>query len=121
MKTAMPPIRRRKPVRPSPHRLGSGFAVSGCCRHARADGCFRARSVRPSAAGGQTRRPRVEIRAAARYGRGVDGRTAEGHRSVETVVVGAGQAGLIMSHLLQKAGREHIVLERRTVLGGGWL
>jgi putative flavoprotein involved in K+ transport len=40
--------------------------------------------------------------------------------SVETVVVGAGQAGLAMSRLLGQAGRDHIVLERRSTLGGGW-
>jgi putative flavoprotein involved in K+ transport len=42
-------------------------------------------------------------------------------RAVETVVVGAGQAGLVMSRLLHEAGREHVVLDRRAVLGGGWL
>ena len=41
-------------------------------------------------------------------------------RSVETVVVGAGQAGLLASHLLREAGREHVLLERRGTLGGGW-
>lgn len=40
---------------------------------------------------------------------------------VETVVVGAGQAGLSMSALLRQAGREHLVLDRRDRLGGGWL
>jgi putative flavoprotein involved in K+ transport len=39
---------------------------------------------------------------------------------IETVIVGAGQAGLTMSALLAQAGREHIVLERRATLGGGW-
>lgn len=38
----------------------------------------------------------------------------------DTVVVGAGQAGLVMSQLLSRAGRDHVVLERRTTLGGGW-
>lgn len=42
-------------------------------------------------------------------------------RAVETVVVGAGQAGLVMSRLLREAGREHLVVDRRAVLGGGWL
>jgi putative flavoprotein involved in K+ transport len=42
-------------------------------------------------------------------------------RSVESVVVGAGQAGLVMSRLLSDAGREHVVLDRRLALGGGWL
>ena len=41
-------------------------------------------------------------------------------RTIETVVVGAGQAGLVVSQLLAKAGREHVVLDRRTTLGGGW-
>ena len=44
-----------------------------------------------------------------------------GTRAVETVVVGAGQAGLVVSALLRDAGREHVVLERRSELGGGWL
>lgn len=42
------------------------------------------------------------------------------HRAIETVVVGAGQAGLVMSRLLSEAGREHVVLDRRSTLGGGW-
>ena len=41
-------------------------------------------------------------------------------RQVETVVVGAGQAGLVMSTFLQAAGREHVLLDRRATLGGGW-
>jgi putative flavoprotein involved in K+ transport len=41
-------------------------------------------------------------------------------RHVETVIVGAGQAGLSMSSLLRDAGREHVLLERRDRLGGGW-
>jgi putative flavoprotein involved in K+ transport len=40
--------------------------------------------------------------------------------SIETVVVGAGQAGLIMSWHLRQADREHVVLDRRATLGGGW-
>jgi len=39
---------------------------------------------------------------------------------IETVVVGAGQAGLSMSWHLTRAGREHVVLDRRSTLGGGW-
>ncbi len=42
-------------------------------------------------------------------------------RFVETVVVGAGQAGLLASDLLRRQGREHVVLDRRSELGGGWL
>ncbi len=41
-------------------------------------------------------------------------------RSIQTVVIGAGQAGLIMSWHLQRAGRPHVVLDRRETLGGGW-
>jgi putative flavoprotein involved in K+ transport len=40
--------------------------------------------------------------------------------SIDTVVIGAGQSGLTMSRYLQRAGREHVVLERRAELGGGW-
>jgi len=40
---------------------------------------------------------------------------------IETVIVGAGQAGLSMTALLRRAGREHAVLERRDRIGGGWL
>jgi putative flavoprotein involved in K+ transport len=43
-----------------------------------------------------------------------------GARSAETVIVGAGQAGLIVSRLLSEAGREHVVVDRRSTLGGGW-
>jgi putative flavoprotein involved in K+ transport len=39
---------------------------------------------------------------------------------VDAAVIGAGQAGLIMSWHLRGAGREHVVLERRSSLGGGW-
>jgi putative flavoprotein involved in K+ transport len=39
---------------------------------------------------------------------------------VDVVVVGAGQAGLTMSWHLQQAGREHVLVERRATLGGGW-
>ena len=39
---------------------------------------------------------------------------------IETVVIGAGHAGLTMSSLLSRGGRDHVVLERRSTLGGGW-
>ena len=39
---------------------------------------------------------------------------------VETAVIGAGHCGLMMSWYLSQAGREHVVLERRSSLGGGW-
>lgn len=38
---------------------------------------------------------------------------------IETVVIGGGQSGLAMSHHLGRAGREHIVLERRRI-GERW-
>jgi putative flavoprotein involved in K+ transport len=39
---------------------------------------------------------------------------------VETVVIGAGHAGLTMSWFLAQAGRDHIVLERQSRAGGSW-
>jgi putative flavoprotein involved in K+ transport len=39
---------------------------------------------------------------------------------VDTLVIGAGQAGLATSHWLTKAGVEHLVVDRRDRLGGGW-
>jgi putative flavoprotein involved in K+ transport len=40
--------------------------------------------------------------------------------SIDTLIVGAGHAGLTMSALLKEAGQEHLLLERRSRLGGGW-
>jgi putative flavoprotein involved in K+ transport len=40
--------------------------------------------------------------------------------SLDVLVVGGGHAGLAMSALLTGAGREHLVVERRDRLGGGW-
>ncbi len=40
--------------------------------------------------------------------------------AIDTVVIGAGQAGLTMSWYLARSGREHVVLERRPRAGGGW-
>jgi putative flavoprotein involved in K+ transport len=45
---------------------------------------------------------------------------ASSPRLIDTVVIGAGQAGLMMSYHLGRAAREHLVLERRRTLGGGW-
>src|SRR6266545_3605068 len=39
---------------------------------------------------------------------------------VETLVIGAGQAGLATSYWLTKAGVEHLVVDRRDRLGGAW-
>jgi putative flavoprotein involved in K+ transport len=41
--------------------------------------------------------------------------------AVDVLIVGGGHAGLAMSSLLAQAGREHLVVERRDRLGGGWL
>ena len=41
-------------------------------------------------------------------------------KEVDVLVVGAGHAGLAMSGFLAQAGREHLVVERRERLGGGW-
>jgi cation diffusion facilitator CzcD-associated flavoprotein CzcO len=40
--------------------------------------------------------------------------------SVDVLIVGAGHAGLGMSALMTAAGREHLVVDRRERLGGGW-
>jgi len=40
---------------------------------------------------------------------------------IDTVVVGAGQAGLTMSWFLRSGRRDHVLLDRRARLGGGWL
>jgi len=46
---------------------------------------------------------------------------SEGAReSVDTLVIGAGQAGLATSYWLKRAGIEHLLLERRDRLGGSW-
>jgi putative flavoprotein involved in K+ transport len=39
---------------------------------------------------------------------------------VDVLVVGAGHAGLAMSGYLSQADREHLVIDRRDTLGGGW-
>ena len=39
---------------------------------------------------------------------------------VDVLVVGAGHAGLAMSGYLREARREHLVIDRRHQLGGGW-
>jgi putative flavoprotein involved in K+ transport len=41
--------------------------------------------------------------------------------TVDVLVVGAGHAGLAMSHLLAEAGLEHVVVDRRDRPGGAWL
>jgi putative flavoprotein involved in K+ transport len=46
---------------------------------------------------------------------------AENIETVDTLVIGAGQAGLATSYWLTQAGVEHLVVDRRDRLGGGWL
>ncbi|MGH3982738.1 MAG: flavin-containing monooxygenase [Pseudonocardiaceae bacterium] len=41
--------------------------------------------------------------------------------SVDTLVIGSGQAGLATSYWLTQSGVEHLVVERRNRFGGGWL
>ena len=41
-------------------------------------------------------------------------------RSVETIVIGAGQAGLAASYLLSQLGCEHNVLEKSSLPGSVW-
>ncbi|HKU03243.1 MAG TPA: NAD(P)-binding domain-containing protein [Arthrobacter sp.] len=45
---------------------------------------------------------------------------AVSREATNTVVVGAGQAGLATSYWLAQRGVEHVVLERRDALGGAW-
>ena len=46
---------------------------------------------------------------------------AENIESIDTLVIGAGQAGLATSYWLTQAGVDHMVLDRREQLGGAWL
>ena len=39
---------------------------------------------------------------------------------IDTLVIGAGQAGLATSYWLKRAGIEHLLVERRAQLGGSW-
>lgn len=41
-------------------------------------------------------------------------------RSIDTLIVGAGHAGLSISAMLAEAGQEHLLVERRDRLGGSW-
>jgi putative flavoprotein involved in K+ transport len=43
-----------------------------------------------------------------------------GRETVDTLVIGGGQAGLATSYWLMQAGVEHLVVERRGELGGAW-
>jgi putative flavoprotein involved in K+ transport len=52
------------------------------------------------------------------YGRPPESATLP--EAVDVLIVGAGHAGLATSGFLADAGREHVVVERRESLGGGW-
>jgi len=41
-------------------------------------------------------------------------------RSIDTVVVGGGQAGLAISYYLKQEGREHVVLEKASAVANAW-
>lgn len=47
-------------------------------------------------------------------------RPGDDAQEVDTLVVGAGQAGLATSYWLSQAGVQHQLLERRPALGGAW-
>jgi len=38
-----------------------------------------------------------------------------GHEQIDTLIIGGGQAGLTMSHMLSRRGRAHLVLERHRI------
>ena len=42
-----------------------------------------------------------------------------GSEYIETLIIGGGQAGLAMSHMLSRRGRSHLVVEQRRV-GERW-
>jgi putative flavoprotein involved in K+ transport len=48
------------------------------------------------------------------------GRGGGPDNDVDTLVIGAGQAGLATSYWLSQAGVEHQLLDRRERLGGAW-
>jgi putative flavoprotein involved in K+ transport len=39
---------------------------------------------------------------------------------IDTIIIGAGHSGLVMSYILLQAGREHLVLERNGQVGEAW-
>lgn len=41
-------------------------------------------------------------------------------RTIETLIIGGGQAGLSLSYFLQRRGREHVVLEKANQPGDAW-
>jgi putative flavoprotein involved in K+ transport len=51
---------------------------------------------------------------------GRESRSPQAPQRVNTLVIGAGQAGLATSCWLRQHGVEHLLLERRNALGGAW-
>ena len=93
-------------------------------RDGRVDVSTRSRAALRGVRRSFSRGPSVMARVSYRSGFDRSGRRdsmgSDAHpRQVETVVVGAGQAGLVMSSFLSDAGREHVLLGRRDTLGGG--
>src|SRR5215472_16286991 len=41
-------------------------------------------------------------------------------QSIDTVIVGGGQAGLAISYYLRREGRQHVVLERAPAVANAW-
>jgi putative flavoprotein involved in K+ transport len=41
-------------------------------------------------------------------------------QTIDTVVVGGGQAGLAISYYLKQQGRKHVVLERAPAVANAW-
>ena len=42
------------------------------------------------------------------------------NESIETIIIGGGQAGLSLSYYLTQAGREHVILEKSAQVGDAW-
>jgi hypothetical protein len=45
---------------------------------------------------------------------------AEGVESIPTVIIGGGQAGLVMGYHLQQAGEEFVILDAQPRIGDAW-
>ena len=68
----------------------------------------------------QLARPRTEPRAIAVVAAQTEGDSAMSTTTVNTVIVGAGQAGLAVSYYLSKLSQDHIVLEQADRPGEAW-
>ena len=45
---------------------------------------------------------------------------ADGVESIPTVIIGGGQAGLVMGYHLQRAGEEFVILDAHARIGDTW-